>query len=416
MQFLSQYRSRFEKILVGLLLLIAFLLPMERRLVVPLLAVFCAVWILHGNLKHKVSAVFTFPVLILSVVFYLLHVVGMLYSENIKTGLSHLEVKFSLLLFPFLLAGIKDVLANNFNKITWAFIFGNITAAVICFAVATYAWVTTGANHFYYNDFSIFNLPTYSSMYLLFCMAALFYFLTVKHSVYSIKTKWLFIVCILFFALVVFLNHSRGAILSGVVAVAFSGAFYFVKKKKWLWLLVSLILPVFIGAGLFMYHPRFESLRAFVISPPDSLPSSSEDNVTIRYMVAKQSLQLAKENFWLGTGTGDVKDQLMKKYTSLNMVMAEHEHLNAHNQFLETFVGLGIVGLLLLLLLVLEPVYSGIRQTHILKIAFGLIVTINFLFESMLNTEAGVIFYALFWTLLAVCFPLAGKRTDNVLN
>jgi O-antigen ligase len=410
MQFLHQFRSSFEKIFIVLLLLVVFLLPLDRRVIPSLIALACAAWILHGNLPHKLAMVYKSPGFILPVIFYLLYLTGMLYTENVKTGLSHLEVKFSLLLFPIVLPGMRDVLMKNFRKIAWAFVFGNLTASVICLVYAAYRLIATGENYFFYSDFSIFNLPTYSSVYVLFSMAILFYFITEESFQYTFKIKLLCVAGILFFACIVFLNYSRAALVSGIVAFAFTAAFYFVKRKKWFWLFTCIILPALVTAGLFKYHPRFEPIRRFVAMPLDSLPPSSGDNIAIRYMVAKQSVKLVKENFWLGTGTGDVKDELMKKYSSLNMVAAEHERLNAHNQFMETFIGLGIIGFLVLVLMVFEPLYSGMRENNILKIAFAILIAINFLFESMLNTEAGVIFYAFFTVLLATVFLPTEKK------
>src|SRR5687768_12520535 len=160
MQFLHQFRSSFEKIFTGLLLLVVFLLPLERSVIPPLIALACVAWILHGNLRHKLSMTYKSLGFILPVIFYLLYLVGMLYTENVKTGLSHLEVKFSLLLFPLVLPGMRDSLVKNFMKLAWAFVLGNLTASVICLVYATYRLITTGENYFFYSEFSIFNLPT----------------------------------------------------------------------------------------------------------------------------------------------------------------------------------------------------------------------------------------------------------------
>lgn len=416
MQVHIQLQSSFEKIFTALLMLVAFLLPLDRKLI-PAVAILASVaWIFQGNLKHKLSAIGSHPVFILSIAFYLFHLAGMLYTENVKTGLSHLEVKFSLLLFPVLLAGTRNLIVKDFKKIIWAFVFGNLTAALICVAYAAYRMIKTGENYFYYYDFSIFSLPTYSSVYILFSIAAIFYFITEPNSHYGTKMKWLLVICILFFACIVFLNDSRAAIISGITASALTAVFYFVKRKKWLWLFVSVFLPVLIGTTLFTYNLRFEPIRRFIAAPHDSLPTSSADNITIRYMVAEQSLSLIKENFWLGTGTGDVKDNLMSKYSSLHIITAEHEKLNAHNQFLETFIGLGVAGFLLLLLLVFQPLYSGTKENNILKISFALLIAVNFLFESMLNTEAGAVFFAFFITLLAAGFPQAVTLKKSIMD
>jgi O-antigen ligase len=73
--------------------------------------------------------------------------------------------------------------------------------------------------------------------------------------------------------------------------------------------------------------------------------------------------------------------------------------LNVHNQYIETLIGQGIIGLLWLLSILLLPLIISIKEKKIFFIGFIIITGINLFFESMFNTQAGVIFFAFFYSL-----------------
>jgi O-antigen ligase len=103
---------------------------------------------------------------------------------------------------------------------------------------------------------------------------------------------------------------------------------------------------------------------------------------------------------------------MLEKYQEKGMVSEYENKLNSHNQFLNTFIEIGIFGFIMLLLCFIVPLCFSYQQKIFLFAAFTIIVGINFLFESMLETQAGVTFYAFFYTLL--CFSISNpKLTTN---
>ena len=57
---------------------------------------------------------------------------------------------------------------------------------------------------------------------------------------------------------------------------------------------------------------------------------------------------------------------------------------------------IGVFGFLLLLSMVFLPVFPSIRQGQYLYVIFLLIFALNMVFESMLEIQAGVVFYSFF--------------------
>jgi O-antigen ligase len=86
--------------------------------------------------------------------------------------------------------------------------------------------------------------------------------------------------------------------------------------------------------------------------------------------------------------------------------------LNAHNQYLETATQTGIVGLVSLFLILLIPLIISIRDRYELLFLCIVIISINFLFESMLVRLTGVLFLA-FWLNFLLIIPNISESEMN---
>ena len=90
----------------------------------------------------------------------------------------------------------------------------------------------------------------------------------------------------------------------------------------------------------------------------------------------------------------------MDHYQTHGMIVAFNEHLNAHNQYLQTFITLGIGGVIGLLVMLLYPLSHAISNRNLLYAGFIFIFILNIFVESMLETQAGNLFFAFFNALL----------------
>jgi O-antigen ligase len=84
-----------------------------------------------------------------------------------------------------------------------------------------------------------------------------------------------------------------------------------------------------------------------------------------------------------------------------------NQKLNAHNQYLQTFISIGIIGLIILLYMLVFPAIRAFQQKDFIFMIFLAVFAVNIMLESMLENQAGVIFYALFNVILY------SSKTDN---
>ncbi len=126
-----------------------------------------------------------------------------------------------------------------------------------------------------------------------------------------------------------------------------------------------------------------------------------------RFELWKTSLQIVKNHFVFGVGTGDVADvikvQLIKNNSEL-----KGTDMRTHNQYITFLLSFGIVGFLIF---VFSLFYAPIRQKAFrnpLFLLFFSIVLLSMFSEDTLETEAGVTFFAFFYSF----FIVNGKRAN----
>ncbi|MBA7585454.1 hypothetical protein ES708_27436 [subsurface metagenome] len=143
------------------------------------------------------------------------------------------------------------------------------------------------------------------------------------------------------------------------------------------------------------YNNVKEEFEVYENYTKESLRSS----IGTRMVLWEEALYIIKRNFFLGVGQGDIKMELHNQAKKKGYLQIVEKNLNVHNQFLETFVGLGIGGVILLIMLLFGPVIKLKGKYFELFFYFIIIVTVNLVFESMFNRLAGVFFFAFFYCL-----------------
>ncbi|MCW3084112.1 MAG: hypothetical protein JWP12_1478 [Bacteroidetes bacterium] len=387
-----------------LLLLIAFCLPFAR-LVAIFIALLLLNWLLEGDFKNKLHTIFKNKFALLFLAFYVLHLVGLLYTQNMEAGLFDIQVKLSLLIFPLIL-GSRPVDKTDRDTIFLALIAGGIFSALMMLTRAIFTYFTTGEENFYYEAFSSFLIhPSYISMYLNVVISWML--INLMNGGFAGKkfSNKIAVAIILFFSfIIVLLSSKMGLITLLLIYISFL-VYFIIKRKKYL-LGFSGIVLIFLAIFLVLQlSPEIKGrvTRAISAVTNDNPDQKNAESTAVRMLVWKAANQVISEHPLLGAGTGDAKDELMKEYENRGMTGAIEHKLNSHNEFYQVFVALGLIGLILLLAGLFLPMIFAIRKPDPIYFCFLLIIIFNFLPESMLETQAGVMFYAFFNSMLCFC-------------
>lgn len=110
-----------------------------------------------------------------------------------------------------------------------------------------------------------------------------------------------------------------------------------------------------------------------------------------RAIMWSTSVKLIKENPILGVGTGDVSDELDKKNLELGNTGVAKSSFNSHNQYLNTGVQLGCIGMISLLMVFIMSFRQAYRAGKFELFILSILLFATLLFESFLETQAGII-------------------------
>lgn len=400
-------KSRFFKIYYFITLLIVFFLPLSKKILPLLIVILFLNWLISlirsgkSQFRETITNIKYKNLVVLFVSFYVIHLIGLLYSANIDFGLFDLEIKLSILIFPILISTSPSLSPVNVKNILLAFIVGCSVAVFICLSYAIYKYIETGQTHrFAYSYLSVFHHVTYFSMYLNLAIVIIIYFLFKTKSSFSKHHIIFFRFLILLFSLMIILLFAKNGVIC-LVLILLTAVFYLAFREKKIvqsMLLISgfILLSVCIVKFVPYTASRLNNLINVVIQPAPDTEKNAAESTAVRVLIWPVSLELIKENFLFGVGTGDIKDQLLKKYKDRGLSGALKRRLNAHNQYLQTFAALGLVGFLILTGCLILPFLLSIKEKKHLYSFFLLIIAVNLLTESMLEVQAGVVFYAFF--------------------
>ena len=390
----------FSKLYNYILSSLIFFIPINNHIVAYLIGGLLFIWILEGDFKKKFIKISINKYTMLFIGYYLIYLIGLTYSKNIKFGIFDLGIKSSILIFPIIFSSlnIKNSFKFNINNYLKWFIYGCITASIICLTNATFQYMKDGYYmNYYYTYLSILTHPSYFAMYLTFAISIIILFLiNVK---LSIKIRIAYYFLILFFTIMLFLLSSKSGLVTLVIIFLITFLYIMIIKKKYL---AGAGLLGIMGIGFFIMLLIFPYSIKRILVTKDAIKNKTYSNSQVeegtgnRIQIWKISMEIIKEHPITGVGTGDVKDELLKKYKEKNFTYAYERKFNAHSQYIQTWIATGLTGFIILLMVLFLPLIQAIKKANLLYIFFLSIIIFNITVESMFEVQAGVVFYGFF--------------------
>ena len=379
----------------AILCLFAFVFPVYTWAGNWCLTVLVAFWLMRGcewrNRKAWSRLQWVF------VAYFSLHVLALLYTDNLSSGLVDLGSKASMLIAPLVFCTIR-LSKSQLQKILKCFVAGVLLASVLYLVCATYLYFFLEAEShvFFYSYLALplGNHPAYAASYsilgIVFLIEKLFD--PIKRS----KISWtLHIAAILLLWLMVILFVSRMQVLA--LCLVISGLFLwkFGIQKRWLLAAIAVLLTwggTYYGSKAFPYT----SVRVSNAVENVNMPSN------VRFELWDSGFAIAKKEPVLGVGPGDLKDLLVQDYKKKDEQRSTglaKLGMNTHSQYMESLAGLGFVGLLAFLLTLVLPSWRALKNQNTIVLAFFAIVGFGCLTECMLEVQRGSVWFAVFGSL-----------------
>jgi O-antigen ligase len=387
-----------DKVNYYLIILIAFFLPLYKEVIPPLITLFFLSSII--NKKKGLLSSLTSHSYFIIIGFYLLGLFSLIYGKDINNTLFNNEIKLSLFVLPLSFIISNHDLKNSFRAIFKAFIEGSLVAISLNLLNASISYYYEGKlEAFFYDQLSYFSHASYFSMYLNFAIALLYYFWFSPSRKDYIKPKVNFSLSIVFSVFVLMLSSKTG-ILTLLLVHFIAGIYWFIQYKKFKQGLV-LVISMFCIIGIsLVYSPRTLERINLMIDSIENYDGTPNTSTKIRLAVWTESFSLIKERPLFGYGTGDVSNVLTERYYEKGFYDLAKKHLNSHNQFIQILIGSGVFGLLYFLIMIGAPFKNNFTPPQLLiYFLFLVLIIINFMTESMLETQSGVIFFSFFITI-----------------
>jgi len=414
-------KHHYDIVYLSAWLLCIITLPLPTHITSFFCLVLIIVWLFDLNYKEKWERLKKATWILPFSLFFALHIAGVAYSDNSKDGFFEVEKKLAFLFIPIIAASGKVPSKSDFNFLKKGFIiacgilvisslcipaismFNDEPAQLLNFDSITYQHFhqLNPAASAWWEYFSYIQIgswiemhPAYFSMYLIFCVIILLQemFDKMKVSITSISI-------IVLFTVFISLLSSRMAIISYLLILIGLPIFNAIIRRNY----KIAIVPAFSIVLLFVViwiNPvsRFRIIQEPVTTSYDTNPSNTIWNsVSFRVLEWKASIDELKQSWMAGVGPGDTQDALHAQYFKYGKKVADLNY-NAHNQYLQTMLELGVPGIILLLICIYSPLFKNVPLSAE-HIAFILLFGLMCFTESMLSAQKGIIFFTLFQSL-----------------
>jgi O-antigen ligase len=419
----ERYRSYNGNVFFILSALILITLPFSVLRNSNAMVLLSIAWSLDGHWKTKFQSLKNQPLVRLFAALYLLHVIGLLYSENLTQGLFELEKKAAYIVFPVVFATSPYLNQRVIMRLLGCFVITCFLAAVFCLGHAFYQFHQTGdSSYFFYHKLSsiLHDLhAVYFSVYIAFSIFILLFMLKRFRENLKTPTKAAIILLVGFFMVFLVLLSSK-IIIATFFLLLITIVFKIILEKKGviialLVLLLSVAATVVSVVAVPQVRDRFTD--AFYDKYHQTNPLLLDDYLYYHFTAANVRLAIWKtcfvivnrEHAWIeGVGTGDAQDLLTATYIEKHVypgdeVMGTVGFLtyNAHNQFFQFYLSLGLLGLLTFTILVVYLLKQSLQKPQRPLLFFLVTLLTAFcLTESALNVQKGIIFFTFFSALL----------------
>ena len=340
-----------------LLIILAFLMPLTVFGANLIIVLICVLWLISGHYKYKCQQIISNKLMLASIIFFLLHLVGLIWTEDLSWGL-HIVHKmwYFIGLFPILFTIVrKDYIKHYVFAFLIAIAITEVVSYLVWFELvvpfknATVSNPTPFMSHISYNPIICFAIYLVSE--------EIFFNKNLNKIQFSFYS---------FFAITMtinmFITGGRAGQVMFFAAIAIL-VFQFFNKEK----IKSLLVIIFLIPGIFftayqasdMFKVRVNSAIDDVVNYELGIATyeqkTSKDwvfdyvkhiNTPVgeRLTYAIYSWQIIKLNPIIGVGTGDFKQEYKKISESNSNTAKMPNTTHPHNMYNLVLTQLGIIG------------------------------------------------------------------------
>jgi O-antigen ligase len=374
-----------------------------------------------GNPIGNIKSAFSNRLFVAYLLFTLMGVAGYLYTHNLRKEGQIVSKEATLVVISFVLCTGQFADRRTYRQLITAYTGILLAASLYCLHRAVHHYVISGdASFFFYHSLTepLSQNAVFYSVYVLFGIILLLspYGEPAFDSLSPQARRVIRIILFFFFVGMMILLSSRlMLVIMVLILVNIFFRRYSYRQNKRLLIAAAAVLVLAVGTLSLIANPirdRFLEMTdgSLALVRQDRFISYAHFSSTeIRMLQWRFGLGIlnARHGWIFGVSPGDSQDLLDQKYTAANMYIGNpadgpDRHFrgflgfNYHNQYLETLVRSGLVGLALLLtilvLLFARAKRSGIREAWFITVTLA----VFFIPEAPLTMQHGVFLFCFF--------------------
>ncbi len=360
-----------DKTFQFLLIILAFLMPLTVFGGNLIIVIICVLWLFSGNYKSKFDQIINNKLMLASIVFFCIHLVGLLWTEDLAWGL-HIVHKmwYFIGLFPILYTIVrKDYISHYISAFILAISITEVCSYLVWFEViepfknATVSNPTPFMSHISYNPILAF------AIYLV--LHEIFFNKKITNLVFSLYS---------FFAISMTINMfitggRAGQVMFFAMIAIIIFQFFNTQKIKALFLISFLIPGIFFTA--YTTSDLFQERVDAAVKNSLFYSENKASSVGLRITFALNSWEAIKKNPIIGVGTGDFPIEY-KKINKINTPGLPNT-TNPHNMYVLVAMELGALGVISMLSIFYYQIKLSFNSSNKFIRDFGITLPLLFL-------------------------------------
>ena len=404
----TRRQSIFQHINVFLLLFAAATFCATQQIFLPIAIAWLLLALVEWNWKeryHILKENRLLPLAFCFLALYACYLMSPLLSDNVGRAISDWEYKIWLLVVPVCIMPLIPKLSHKTLSLAIiVFAVPLLIWAIACMGYSTCLYLQTGKiSCFFYEKANLpafppsFSHPSYFSLYeTIAWLASALFILRRNEWLQNRVVAILLWGCLLVLPLHIFLLQSKiGIMLFGISLLIFIT--YSLNYRKRRYGLTALVLvAILLCTGIYLYrghtHPGNTSsnrVANMFTRLKDDNHDDPRESSSIRIALWSNALEIGKEHWFCGIGTGDVLDEMQAKATEHHYKYIASGKFNCHNQYLQIWLGMGVIGLLLFISIFAIALVNCLRKRSVIGAIIIAIFALNLLVECMFERYSG---------------------------
>lgn len=340
---MQKIRNSIDNINSYLLILVAFFLPLTVFGGNLFAVLIFLLWIIKADFKSDFHRLKNNKLIIAVFLYLLLHVIALLWTDDMESGLYTLRKQLKFLFIPIFMLFVKRehvkyyilaFLASMSLSEIWS--YGIFFELLPLYGGATLVDPIPLMSHITYNPF------------LAIAIYFLSYYVLFDHSISKLK-KFTYGFFIITMSINMFITGGRaGQVMYFAMLVVL--IFQYFPKNAFKASLISFLVLVITSSTFYLNSKIFSDRVDSAVTELSDYKNHTHSSTGMRISSAINSWSIIKENPVIGVGTGDYKNEFIKASIKNNLKLENTLVIhNPHNMYVLILVQFGLVGLLAML-------------------------------------------------------------------